>query len=197
MKKSIVTLIVMFIGGAVAHAQIEAGTWLLGGSMSLEGSSDKTKYDGTTTINSRTTSFTLTPQAGYFIVDPLAVGLGLDLNTSITRDENDEDDKDTFSSAALAPFVRYYLPQKFFFQGSFSFGSATNKDENNGSSTTTKYSTSGWSISAGYPFFLNNTIAIEGQLGYGSNGYKVKDSDTKYIDQGLFLRFGFQVYLHQ
>jgi hypothetical protein len=68
------------------------------------------------------------------------------------------------------------------------FGGATEKDVQNGETDKTEYTVNGWSLSTGYPIFLNNVVAVEPQLGYGGKGYRNKDTDVRSVDSGIFLR---------
>jgi outer membrane autotransporter protein len=138
----------------------------------------------------------LSPSAGYFIIDNLAVGAAIDFNASSTKPSGGTG-KSSSTSVSLSPFVRYYLNQGIFFQGQVGFGSENSKyPSGGGTTTTTKYSTSNWSLGAGYAYFLNDFVAVEPMIGYGSNSQKTTSGpDVKYSYPGLFLKVGFQVYL--
>jgi hypothetical protein len=70
-------------------------------------------------------------------------------------------------------------------------GSASASSTGNGGSTTN--SLFGWTLLAGYPVFLNESIAIEPQLGYNSLTNKI-DAGNKTTDGNFFIRVGFQIY---
>jgi hypothetical protein len=177
-----------------AYAQYNQGRMLVGGSLGFSTQTEKTKFDGTTRTDGKWTSFSLEPQFGYFIIDNLAVGASLDLGLSKWKDEDDSDDDYSTTSIEFTPTVRYYLPQNIFFQGQVGFG--TSKDKyGSGSVDEDKYNTFSFALAAGYAYFLNDNVAIEPIIGYGSTSHKDKDSDAKYINNGLFLRVGLQVYL--
>lgn len=191
--KKITILVIAICATFGAYAQFNQGRMLAGGTVEFQTSTSKYKNDATTVTTGRNTNFSLAPQFGYFIIDNLAVGAALDLALSKWNPENG-DGESTGTSIALQPLVRYYLPQGVFFQGQFGIGSAKYKSDgfNN---TEEKYNTLSWALSAGYALFLNDFVAVEPQIGYGSVRYKEKDSNIKELENGLFLRVGFQVYL--
>ena len=143
-----------------AFAQFEKGNKLVGGSLGLSFTTDKTKYDGSTYTNGQYVNFSLDPQIAYFVIDNLAVGGAFGFSTDSYK-EDDSDYKSVDNEITIQPLVRYYLAQRIFFQGNFIVGSAKNKVTDNGSTNETKYNVSGWSLSAGYAFFLNDHVAIE------------------------------------
>jgi hypothetical protein len=177
-----------------AFAQFEKGRILAGGSVSFAATTNKTKTDNATTTNSKTTSFDFGPRAGYFFIDHLAAGLSLDLSTSSTKQEG-SGDKDASTTFLISPFIRYYLEPGIFFQGQYGIGPETDKNKDRSGTVTTKYTASSWSLGAGYAYFLNSNVAVEPFIGYGARSRKLKDSDVKGVNSGLFINIGFQIYL--
>jgi hypothetical protein len=169
-----------------SYGQIGKGTKMIGGSVGIEFETDKTKTNSVTRVDSRSSSLVIAPQVGYF--------LGLGLRTSATK-YLDDDTKTTSTSVTLEPFIRYYLPQKIYFEAKFDVGAGNNKYKTDDTTDTDKYSIAGWSLLAGYAYFLNDNVALEPQIGYESLAFKNKGTSTRYVDGGLFLRLGLQVYL--
>jgi len=171
------------------------GNILIGGSSNLGIGSDteKSKSGSTTTTDGKTTSFSLLPSAGYFFMDNLAAGAGMNLSTSTYKPDGGNG-KYNSSSISLSPFVRYYF-DKIYAQGAFEFGSQKTKLINGSTTQTNKDGISGWSLLGGYALLLNETVTLEPQVGYQSIGYKDKDSENKDISSGLFIRMGIYVYL--
>jgi outer membrane protein W len=192
--KKFTILVVAVCSTFGAYAQYNQGRMLVGGSLGFSTETEKTKFDGNTQTDGKWTNFSLEPQFGYFIIDNLAVGASLDLGLSKWKDDADSDDDKTYTSIEIQPTVRYYLPQNIFFQGQVGFGTAKSKF-GSGNVDEYKYNTLSWALAAGYAYFLNDNVAIEPMVGYGSVREKDKDSDVKYIDNGIFLRVGLQVYL--
>lgn len=195
MKKVFFVASFMIAAVTAGLAQFNQGNFLVGGSSSLGIGFDteKSKSNGSTSTDGKTTSFSLMPSAGYFFMDNLAVGAGIGLSTSTYKPDG-SDSKFNESSITLSPFARYYF-DKIYVQGAFQFGTQKSKFTSGGSTETSKEGISGWSLAGGYAIMLNESVALEPQVGYQSIGYKDKDSDTKDITSGLFLRLGIFVYL--
>lgn len=172
MRKLSFTLMLVFVLNCIM-AQTGKDTWLLGGNAGF--SSQKQ--------GSTTTYLNFSPNAGYFVINDLAIG-GLLSYTSIKPEGYD-----AISSFSFSPFVRYYfLPlgsgAKLFGNGSFGFGSAKQ------SGTSESFTT--WSLSAGPAIFLNQNTALEIALSYGSMKYK---NDPDAINT-FGINIGFQVHLN-
>ena len=91
-------------------------------------------------------NFNISGQFGFFITDGLLTGLGIEY-ASLTRknknhydvDNDGQDDEYTsrvsFSSFALSPFVKYYIPlgqNVLFISSSYTFGSTNINQNGNG-----------------------------------------------------------------
>ncbi len=188
-----VVSVVLLSFGAVA--QIEKGRILADGSLGISFQNYKSVYDGSTTSEQKTTSFSLSPQAGYFITDAIVVGAGLSLGASSTK--YDDDDKYNGTSIFFTPFVRYYFPQRLF--GQFEIGVGSSKDKwtyVNDDDEEYKYKSFFWSLGVGYAYFLNDNVAIEPIVSYNATTYTDRD-DTKEKDKygTIMLRVGFSIYL--
>jgi hypothetical protein len=195
--KKIVTAIAFVLLCSGAYAQFNQGRILAGGSVGFSATTLKFKTNSATTTDSHSTSLSIAPNAGYFVIDNLAVGAGLDLSTSSVKGDGTDNSKLTSTSFTLTPFVRYYLDQGIFFQGQVGFGSESSKYKptQSNTTTTTKNGVFNWALAAGYAYFLNDFVAVEPMVGYSVDAAKNKDTDTKRINSGLFIRVGFQVYL--
>lgn len=178
-----------------AVAQIEQGRFLASGSLGFSVRNYKSVFDGNTSDETKSTSFSLTPRAGYFVTDAIAVGAGLNLSMSSTK--YDDDDKYNGTSISFTPFVRYYLPQRLFGQFEIGFGSSKDKwtyvDDDD---EVYKYKSFNWSLGVGYAYFLNNNVAIEPLVSYNAISYTDRD-ETDYKDKygSIMLQIGFSIYL--
>ena len=188
----------MFVlaGLTKVHAQFEQGTMLVGGSAGLELITNKEKAGGSTSTFGKSTSFNFSPRVGYFVINNLA--LGAELGFSMSKFKADGADYETNSSGVtIGPFARYYFG-KFYGEGTFGVGSNKDKEDDAGDITEQKSSVTSWSVGAGYAIFLNESVAIEPKIGYGSSTLKYKDVDNyKDIYAGLFFRLGVQVYFRK
>lgn len=192
--KKIVTVFAFALLCSGAYAQFNQGRMLVGGNLSFAANTHKSEFNNTTTTLGKTTSFGFTPQFGYFIIDNLAVGAGLNL-TSTTSKADGSNDKDTDTDFSLVPMVRYYLDPGLFFHGQVGFGTSSSKNVDGSTTTTTKQGLFNWGIGAGYAYFLNDYVAIEPMVMYGSNIYTNKDNDAKLKISGISVNVGFQIYL--
>ena len=195
--KKIVTVIALALICSGAYAQFNQGRYLAGGSVGFSATTSKAKTDAATSTYLHSTSFNISPDIGYFVIDNLAVGAALNLSSSTSKGDGNDNSKTTLTNFSLTPFARYYLSQGIFFQGQVGFGTGSRKEKENGSNTTTttKHGVFDWALSAGYAYFLNDFVAIEPMVGYGSSADKYKDPDIKDISSGLFINVGLQVYL--
>lgn len=190
MKKILLTLIAA-LAFTASYAQFTKGRMLAGGNVSLSTSSNKLDQGGSLTTTSTGTSFQLAPNVGYFIIDNFAIGAGVGFGLSTSKTKNSTPEiKSNSTVFEFEPFVRYYLKQGIFFEGQFGLGTSKTKFVGTTTNTSTQNTTT-WSLGAGYPYFLNDNVAIEPFLGYrrrsNDNGGPVQSS--------LFLSVGLQVYL--
>jgi hypothetical protein len=195
MKKTTITAIILFMCIA-AQAQFEKGTILAGGNFGFDSKSYKAKQDGSSSSLGKETIISFGPQVGFFVADNIAVGAGISIESASFKAEGSSGKNSEFS-LLFSPMARFYLEQGVFFQGRFDVGSSKSKESQGSTSVETTQGLTGWALSAGYAAFLNDYVALEPQLGYGSLAYSDKDSDGKLIESGIFIRLGIQVYLRK
>lgn len=125
-------------------------------------------------------ALSLSPRAGYFVTDRLALGVGGGLYAGRT-------DFVTYSGVSVSPFARYYFPLK---KTKLSF-----LLETGGSFSTGRFdaqTTNTWRIQAGggINYFLTPEFALEAMLGTGRVFPEIGEdfTETEY-------RIGFQVFL--
>lgn len=141
-------------------AQTEKGNVLIGGTAGFDYSKEG---------ELKTTTFSLAPMAGFFVVDNLAVGGGVGLALTSTKFDGED-----FNSTAIAlqPMVRYYFGgsgnTRPFGAADFRWASVKVGDNDSESGV-------GFGIGVGIDFFLNSRVAIEGIVGY--NSFKFSESD--------------------
>lgn len=160
----------------VGSTPIKQGNWLIGGSIgSLGYSFEGEKFN----IN-------INPQAGYFISDGIAVGLGVGAGLQTVKEGKN------IWNYKVAPFVRYYFPEgasstgRFFGQGDIGIsGTGATAEQNSQTSFA-------FGINAGYAHFVSRNVALEGMVGYN---YSKSDLANAQAQNGLGLAVGFQIYL--
>lgn len=153
--KKLLFVVLLIAACSTVNAQTEKGTYLLGGNAIFQSTSGGS-------------SFSMSPNVGYFIVKNVALGARANLFVG-----------ENYNSWLFGPFGRFYFGDqpngKFFGQASVNVGGAKNTDTE-----------LGFGIGAGYALFLNQSIALE----FAANYDKIGDS------KGLFgLGVGFQIHL--
>jgi hypothetical protein len=178
MKKFIFCLFILF-ASLSSFSQINKAQWLVGGSASL----DFSKFGDID--DSKTTSVSIAPNAGYFFIDNLAGGARVTFQS--VKEESEEDASTSF---LFAPFVRYYfLPSvqkvNVFADASYGFGSMKFGGDSE--------SFNQFSIAAGPAVFLSPNTALEFTLQYRSAGGDAYGGDDRLNNIGFNV--GFQVHL--
>ncbi|MDX1686049.1 MAG: outer membrane beta-barrel protein [Saprospiraceae bacterium] len=146
----------MLLSGTAQSQTVNQGAWMIGGGISYSSLSSDLLDDNINT-------FVFAPSVGYFVIDNLGVGLGVDF-TSVSIDGESE------SSTFLTPAVRYYVFDAIF--GQVSYRLATDDEDPNE-----------LGIGAGYSFFVNNAVAIEPMIRYSL----ISRDDDDANEIGLFI----------
>jgi hypothetical protein len=194
MKKVLFTM-ALALATSAAFAQFSKGRILAGGSIGFSSETVKSEFDGNESTIGKQTDITFTPQAGFFVMDNLAVGAGIALESSTFKPDGG-DGKQTTSEFTFNPFARYYFGPGVFGQATVGFGSAKEEEDTGSTTTETKASVFRWNLGLGYAIFLNDNVAIEPVIGYGSKTFKLDETgDPKTKFGGLFLQVGIQAYL--
>ena len=181
-----------------ANGQIQKGNWLVGGSggFSFDNqntSNFPTNY-GSSSVNSKTSTFLLKSNVGYFIKDRLAIGVNPNLYlwnsklnyTNYPNLNNSSNSKG--SSIGLGLFTRYYLlnnNQNYNFIGEVSYGLDKFTDEDTYLKKT--------SISIGPVLFLNKNTSLDFLLNYTNTSKNYPNN--KIGNDIISFNFGFQIYL--
>lgn len=183
-----------FSWGQESFVQTAEGNWLANGTVRFFSTSSKAKLDGTTNKISSTFEIQAAPRGGYFIKDDLAIGLELFIATSSTKFEN-FDGKINTSTLFAAPFVRYYVYDGFFGEGTVGIGTSTTNDEFLGEQKSNVF---GWRLGAGYNLPLGQHISLEPTINYSWENQTPKDAGdftASNIITSLFVGLGITAYL--
>jgi hypothetical protein len=180
------------------HAQLEKGTWLVGGSALFYSYTGK-YISPINSYTSKATNIDVKAGIGYFIQDKLIIGVRPSLFLSNGKYYRDGEEIGAFSSNTqllIGPFSRYYImemqkPFNIFFDASYLFGinSSPLPPKSNGPLRELSFFLGG-------EFFFNSSIGVEFLFGFkkkredinGINGY----TDNK---SGFFSGIGFQFHL--
>ena len=176
MKKFLLMVAVAF--SAATYAQTEKGNWMAGSDLGLSYHSSKettSRKSGNTTVeNEKTTNtFKFIPNINYFVINNLAVGLGLEYHN--TKEKGASDATDTF---IIAPNATYFFPiggkLAPFVGAKVGFAS-----QSEGKDDSQKYRGLTLGAKGGIAYFVNEGAAITGYLGY--DYYRLtQKKDNKY-----------------
>lgn len=176
--------------GAV-NAQTQKGTWMLSGKTELSFNSAKTKLEvqGNNFGETKTTTVSLSPAASYFVIDNLAVGLGL----SYTSQKIEDQKSNTF---AILPQATYFFPVngevKPFIEAGI--GYATNKTTIMGEDA--NFNGLAYGFGAGVAYFINPNVAFNLGVNYSAANLKYKEnSDLKNNTNNIGVGLGISVFL--
>lgn len=137
--KKLSWLILCSCWGILSWGQVtDGGNFVVGASLGLSSAHSKIIQEvGTGESEGEgpsSSQFSISPKLGYFVIDQLALGIGLDY----TRSEVEEPshNRTTDSDLLFGPFVRYYLPltddMAVFLESNFGFGNASDHLEIDG-----------------------------------------------------------------
>ncbi len=159
------------------HSQTVAqGMWTVGGSVGFSSA----KQEG---AGKATTAIDLLPEAGYFLIDNL--GVGLNAVFSETRQGNT-----SFAEFGIGPWARYYVYNNAFTQASFLTETLTIK----GDFGKAKTSGNKVEVGLGYSAWLAEAVALEPMVYYDLS--TSKDENTNPVTTNTIgLRIGLKIFL--
>jgi len=181
------------------NAQTEKGKWMVSGATGLQFSSLNItpEYDGVSGDKMKTSNFSLTGSLNYFVMDNLAVGLGLGITSSTQKDDGY---KYTVSSTTFIPNAIYFFPVdgniKPFAQIGAGYSSMVDKESGYGDTYEDKYAGLIYNIGGGVAFFMGDNVSFNFGLAYtgGSLEHDV-DSNFKYKQSNIAANIGVSVFL--
>jgi hypothetical protein len=188
MKNAFFTLLFFFAITFSAQSQINKGTWLLGGDLSL-GSSSSTNSLVNAPSN-QSNYFNMTPRIGWFISNNLVIGLSPRYSSSFHKTTSNNAGNTTSTGYSIAPFVRYYKPlnEKWAIFAEFDgigLNFSSSKYEGDNDPNVIENSSQGYSlgifVKPGVTYFISPKVGIEaslGSLGYGFFHTKVKSKNN-------------------
>jgi len=174
MKKLLFTAAVAVLGLSNVNAQEEAKTFGFGeGDIFIEG---MVNFSSTNDKNSdeKTNGFGISPKAGYFLNDDLAVGAMLSYDSNKTEVSGTDISK--YNTFGAGVFARYYvldLGERFKTYSEFGIGYATSNDK----IADLKENTIGAGLDLGINYFVTEKIALsfglKNILSFSSSKYDV------------------------
>ena len=180
------------------NGQIQKGNWMVGGgggfSFDNQNTSNFPTNYGSSSVNSKTSTFLLNSNVGYFIKDRLVIGVNPNIHiwnskinyTNYPILNNGSNSKG--SSLGLGLFSRYYFlnnNEKYNFIGELSYGLDKYTDEDTYLKKT--------SISIGPVLFLNKNTSLDFLLNYTNSSKNYPNN--KIGNDIISFNVGFQIYL--
>ncbi len=198
MKKTILLAAIALLGISTINAQTEKGKWVFGSDagISFTSTTAKAEFDGNQ-LDGKTTSstFEINPNAGYFIIDNLAIGLDLSFSTTKNKfDDGMDISDDTTNAFGVLPSATYYFKNDKlapYLGVGVGFLSISSGDEDFNKS-------SGLAVGAtgGLAYFLNTSVSLNFGVTYlYSNQTNKAESDFKVKSNVIGANIGFAVYL--
>lgn len=204
MNRTVITSLLALMMSS-AYAQLEKGTFRLGGTMGFSSSTTSYSYSSTFLGSDyKVTSFSFNPNVSYFLVKQLSIGLALPCSIGKTSSGGADTNVNSFSAG---PMIRYYFPfnkMAVFPEFQYTLGQQTNKGPVYSPSTgtisdaTIKSTLSMLRAGLGVTYFLNSNIGIEGMLYYSRNDNNYDGNNfsplSKTSTSQLGVNVGFQIY---
>ncbi len=202
MKKQCIILLFLLFSSSILVAQVEKGKWLLAvySNLGLDIGKEKWGSSGNGQVSEyKYTEFNFTPEAAYFVMNKLSVGLFMDYQyyKDISADDNDTWKNTSFT---VGPFVRYYILEykKIWPYASAGLGFGSGKKGWDGSNEQ-KNTISTYRFGGGATYFLNDNVGLDLFVGYDYYAFKYKSEDARKsmnstdsqdINSGLKMKIG-------
>lgn len=137
--------------------------------------------------------FGVSPKAGYFVIDRLALGLETFFGYSDREFTNSDGRMNSGSTTGISvgPFARYYLVNGLFGQASAGFGTNRSKSEGN----VTNIESFRYQLGVGYAIFLGPQVSLEPILSYYHSKGTNDQSSFESTNNRFSLGAGFTIYL--
>ena len=193
--KFYVLLSLSFIQISNSFAQLDKGTYLLGGNGSFYNYNGKFNSSNNNTT-SKATDIKINASVGYFLIDKFVLGLRPSFSFNRGKLIGTPNTFGSTTQFLIGPFSRYYFLEKdkqfnILLDAAYLFGTNSYPFANR-----EKGSINELSISTGLEAFFNTTVGVEFLI-----GYKVRNEDIKgitgYSDKknGVNVSIGLQIHL--
>lgn len=181
MKKHVVLIALLLAAGALPAQYTAQGNFMMGTTLGFSAASSTITQDkgsgDVATENPTYTQFSFAPSVGYFVIDNLALGIGLDYTFNQIKNKSRSTNKD--SDLLFGPFARYYLPvsddMSFFLEANFGFGNSSDNQEVGGVPQNINTNIFAVGIGPGFTIFSSEAVGIETLVKYN---FARSDFDT-------------------
>ncbi|WP_407478032.1 acyloxyacyl hydrolase [Elizabethkingia anophelis] len=187
MKKKLMVCGLVIIGFA-ASAQTKKGNWVVAGSTTLgfDNTSTTLKKGSFSIDGPKVNKFTITPSAGYFVINNLSVGLDLEYTSTATKYDNG---KYTTNAFGILPTATYYFTKnkviKPYLGAGIGYSSITDKEEYRNSTDQNTMDGFAWKLKGGIAYFLKKNIAADLGLSYSQFSSKNNNITTRVNNFGI------------
>lgn len=209
----------LLLAGAVAlfglsNAQMQKGSWVIGASSTVgfNNHNSTSKFNGTSVEGPSVSTIAVTPSAGYFVANNIAVGLDLSLASVTSKQDTNISGvtvnvKNTMTTFSVMPTGTYYFYNEGkvipYLGAGIGYASLSEKTTYKaaGVSNTTDDSYSGfaWKVKGGATYLVTNSIGLDLGLTYGQQYFNEEvpgtnsKINTTLKDFGVSL--GFSIFL--
>lgn len=170
----------MLLCSSMLFSQVGKGKYYIAGNVNMGLDIGKTKFESINGVKSeyKYSEFNLSPEAGYFVIDKLAVGVFFDYEYYKNTDQEDQDEFKS-SSFIIGPFAKYYIIEfnKLWSYVGAGIGFGSGKTVFNDSDPE-KYKMLGYRLGGGATYFLNDNVGFDLFLGYNADVTKNENSDA-------------------
>ncbi len=181
MKKQILMTALMLSAGMLPAQYTTQGNFMMGTTLGFSAATSTITQDyGTGDVakeNPTYTQFSIAPSIGYFLIDNLALGIGLDYTFNQVRNQGQNTNKD--SDLLFGPFGRYYVPlsddMSFFLEANFGFGNSSDNQDVGGVPQNISTNIFAIGVGPGFTIFSSEAVGIETLVKYN---YARSDFDT-------------------
>ena len=187
MKTLTILFFILFAISFALNAQITKGNWMVGGDASFFTDKTESNFNGNSNTN-QTSYLRLSPNIGYFFIDKLSGGVGLNFYfVDPGKDVNAQ-------SYGFGPYLRYYFldtekPINLFSQLNYNLGFSKNGGG-------TKTDSNGYAFKIGTCLFFNSSVALEFSLNY-SDTKNILDKNQVRKSEQFLVGLGFQIHLEK
>ena len=181
MKKPVVLIAFLLSAGTLLGQFTAQGNFMMGSTLGFSAANSTITQDyGTGDVakeNPTYTQFSIAPSVGYFLIDNLALGIGLDYTFNQVKNPNQATNKD--SDLLFGPFARYYVPMtddmSFFLEANFGFGNSSDDQDVGGVPQNISTNIFAIGVGPGFTIFSSEAVGIETLVKYN---YARSDFDT-------------------
>lgn len=181
MKKPVVLIAFLLSVGTLLGQYTAQGNFMMGTTLGFSAATSTITQDyGTGDVakeNPTYTQFSIAPSIGYFLIDNLALGIGLDYTFNQVKNKSQATNKD--SDLLFGPFARYYIPMtedmSFFLEANFGFGNSSDDQEVGGVPQNISTNIFAVGVGPGFTIFSSAAVGIETLVKYN---FARSDFDT-------------------